>query len=330
MGKHAFKSNMDGGGVAVWLLCVAALICAMILLGGATRLTGSGLSMTQWRPLIGVLPPLSLEEWREAFAQYQTIPEYRLVNPDMTLEGFRRIYWWEWSHRVFGRFIGVVFFVPFLWFAIRGRLSLGMFVRLGVILLLGAAQGFLGWYMVASGLQGRVDVDPYRLAAHLGMAFLLLGLCLSTALGLLRPVIPARRYGGRWAAGAILLAVFIQILLGALVAGGRGDVLPADVAEAFAAAPPETAAWLLTLHQSLAYGLVFAILLAIGMAGASSKAARQSRLLLGASILLQAGLGLFALHSDAPLAAGLLHQGGGILVFLLATLHFHEAGRDST
>ena len=312
--------------VAMWLLCVAALVCAMIVLGGATRLTGSGLSMTQWHPVTGVLPPLSAEEWRAAFALYRQIPEYRLVNPDMDMEGFRRIYWWEWSHRAFGRLIGVAFIVPLAWFAVRGQLSRPLLGRLVAILLLGALQGGIGWYMVASGLQGRVDVDPYRLALHLGMAFLLLGLCLGNGLALLRPANPAAAPGRRqgWPAGALILAVFAQILLGALVAGGRGDAVPPELAQGLAVPSPEAAAMWLALHQGLAYGLVAAILLYASLA----QGALRTRLALAGAILAQAGLGIFALSSGLPVAAGLLHQAGAVLVFLLAVAHFHELGRE--
>ena len=312
--------------VAIWLLCVAGLVCAMIVLGGATRLTGSGLSMTQWRPITGVLPPLSAEEWHQAFALYRQIPEYRLVNPDMDLDGFRRIYWWEWSHRAFGRLIGVAFFVPLAWFALRRQLSRPLLGRLLAILLLGALQGGIGWYMVASGLQGRVDVDPYRLALHLGMAFLLLGLCLGNGLALLRPATAGISLWSRHrrVAGLILLAIFAQILLGALVAGGRGDVLPPELARGLAVPSPESGALWLGLHQSLAYGLVAAILLYASLA----RAAGRTRLALAGAILLQAGLGIFALLSGLPVAAGLLHQAGAVLVFCLAVAHFHQLGQQ--
>ena len=330
--QQATPKSPHGGAanrpVAIWLLCIAALVCAMILLGGATRLTGSGLSMTQWRPVTGILPPLSAAEWREAFALYRQIPEYRLVNPDMDLEGFRRIYWWEWSHRAFGRLIGVAFAVPLAWFAVRGQLSLPLLGRLVAIFLLGALQGGIGWYMVASGLEGRVDVDPYRLALHLGMAFVLLGLCLGSGLSLLRRE-TTRPPGGmrrRRLAGGIVFAVFAQILLGALVAGGRGDVVPPELAGGLAVPSAESGALWLALHQTLAYGLVAAVLLYAFLA----RGASRTRLALAGAILLQAGLGMFALASGLPVAAGLLHQAGAVLVFLLSVAHFHELGRDSS
>ncbi len=324
------NAHKNDKAVAVWLLVIVALICAIILIGGATRLTNSGLSITQWLPVSGILPPTSPEEWNEAFRQYQQIPQYRIVNPDMTLEGFKTIYWWEWTHRAFGRFIGVAFFLPFVWFALRGYFSAAMLAKLALIFLLGAGQGALGWYMVASGLQNRIDVDPYRLALHLAMAFLLLGLCLHSALALLRPVPPIRWSRDRWVAGAILLALFVQILLGALVAGGRGESVPPALAQGIALPSPRLAAALLAAHQSLAYGIVAAVLLHTGLLVGKNapKPAQTSRLLLTGALLVQVALGNFALFSAMPLATGLLHQAGAIVVFIVAVFHFHEARRD--
>lgn len=321
-------TTRDGPAVAAWLLCVTVLICAMILLGGATRLTGSGLSITQWRPITGLLPPLSSSDWHEAFALYRQIPQYQLLNPDMTLEGFRRIFWWEWSHRAFGRLIGVVFVLPYLWFALRKRLSSRLLGRLFLILALGALQGAIGWYMVASGLEDRVYVDPYRLALHLGMAFLLLGLCLWNGLALLRPL--REQSSGGWPrrmAGAIVAAVLLQIVLGALVAGERGDIVDPELAPGIAISSAKSGAVWLGLHQSLAYGLVLAILLYASL----SRTAAGSRLCLAAAILLQAGLGIFALlsGSGSALVSGLLHQAGAVLVFILAVVHFQETRRDT-
>lgn len=337
--------------VAVWLLCITALIAAMILLGGATRLTGSGLSITEWRPVSGLLPPLSEAAWEEAFALYRQIPEYRLVNPDMEMEAFRRIYWWEWSHRAFGRLIGAAFVLPLLWFLFiswrakrrrggGGGLSRRLLGGLVGILLLGGAQGVIGWLMVASGLEGRVDVAPSRLALHLGLAFLLMGLCFGLGLRLLRPLAAVSMRGRRWA-GLLLAAIFAQIVLGALVAGGRGDTvnihaahivflhgaqsaagaggLAPALAEGIVVPSAASSALWLTLHQGLAYGLVGVALLLVSLGGG------KLRLGLAAAVLAQAGFGLVALHADAPLATGLLHQGGGVVVFLLAVAYFCDS-----
>src|SRR5215831_1996111 len=150
--------------VAVWLVTVAVLVLAMVVVGGSTRLTGSGLSITQWKPISGVLPPISLADWQAEFARYQAIPQFRLVNPHMSLAQFRTIYWWEWSHRLLGRLVGVVFFVPFVWFAVRRQIPKRLIFRLAGIFALGALQGLVGWWMVASGLEARVYVAPERLA----------------------------------------------------------------------------------------------------------------------------------------------------------------------
>lgn len=170
--------------VRVWLLVIAALVFVMILVGGATRLTDSGLSITEWQPLLGAIPPMSDAAWEEAFAKYREIPEYALVNHGMSLGDFKAIYWWEWGHRLLGRGIGVVFLVPFLFFWATGRISPALMPRLIGVFILGGLQGALGWYMVMSGLVDRVDVSQYRLAAHLGVALLIFGFVFWMALDL--------------------------------------------------------------------------------------------------------------------------------------------------
>jgi heme a synthase len=208
-------------GVGLWLLVIAGLIALMVVVGGLTRLTGSGLSITEWRPVTGALPPLSEADWAAEFAKYQGTTQYELINRGMGLAGFKTIYWWEWAHRFLGRLIGFVFLFPFLYFAVKRRIDRPLILRLGVIFLLGAAQGALGWWMVESGLAGRVSVSHYRLAAHLGLAVLLFGTLLWTAL----EVFGARRTQNAETARrkpyAVALAalVFLQILLGAFVAG---------------------------------------------------------------------------------------------------------------
>src|SRR5262245_13811782 len=163
-------------GVGLWLFVIAAMIGLMVVVGGLTRLTGSGLSITEWQPVTGVIPPLSDAAWQAEFAKYQGTPQYELINRGMGLAGFKTIYWWEWTHRLLGRLIGVVFLIPFLLFLRERRIDRSIAIRLGIIFLLGAAQGALGWWMVQSGLSGeRVAVSQYRLAAHLGLAIILFG-----------------------------------------------------------------------------------------------------------------------------------------------------------
>src|ERR1700709_1109396 len=161
------------GAVKWWLVAVAALIAIMVLVGGATRLTESGLSIVEWKPVAGTLPPLTDAQWREAFEGYQTIPQYRELNAGMSLDEFKTIFWWEWSHRLLGRFIGVAYLLPFLWFLWRGALSADLKRRLWFIFGLGALQGAVGWWMVASGLTQRVEVSQLRLATHLVLALLI-------------------------------------------------------------------------------------------------------------------------------------------------------------
>lgn len=208
-------------GVAIWLFVIAALIGLMVAVGGLVRLTGSGLSITEWQPVTGAIPPLSDAEWQAEFAKYQGSPQYELLNQGMGLAGFKAIYWWEWAHRLLGRALGVAFAVPFLFFLWQRRIDRDLGIRLAVIFLLGGVQGALGWWMVQSGLEPtRVAVSQYRLAIHLGMAMILFGYILWTGL----EVIGARRTkviaaGLKPWTVAFAVLVLLQILLGALMAG---------------------------------------------------------------------------------------------------------------
>ncbi|MDB5434745.1 MAG: cytochrome c oxidase assembly protein [Phenylobacterium sp.] len=311
--------------VAIWLLAVAALVLAMVLVGGVTRLTGSGLSITQWRPISGVLPPLSLADWQAEFARYRAIPQFRFVNPTMTLDQFRFIYWWEWSHRLLGRLLGVVFAVPLLWFAVRREIPRRLFWRLAGLFVLGGLQGLVGWWMVASGLSERVYVAPERLMIHLGLAFALLGALIWTALdawaGWARQTLPSP-WGGR--ALALLALIYVQILLGALVAGNHaglvyndwplfaGRLWPQDYAGHGLWATLAHSQGAVQLHHRLAAYLllVAAVGLAIG-AWRSSYLARESKqLAAGVAVLVavQASLGIATLMTHAPLGLSLVHQ----------------------
>jgi len=202
---------------------MAAMIFVMVSIGGITRLTGSGLSIVEWRPLIGFLPPLSDAEWARVFALYQTSPQYQEVNTGITLSGFKSIFWWEYAHRLWGRLIGVVFFLPFLWFLLRRQIELSLAPRLVLLLILGGAQGVLGWYMVQSGLIDNPEVSQYRLAAHLILALALYVALMWTALQLRLPepeTTPDRRLAGiRTLAKTTVALVTVTILSGAFVAG---------------------------------------------------------------------------------------------------------------
>ena len=215
----------DASGVRVWLFAVAALIFAMVLVGGATRLTESGLSITQWKPVTGVIPPLSDADWRDEFARYRQIPQFAELNPDMTLDGFKTIFWWEWSHRLLARIIGAAFVAPALWFWLSGRLKGAVGRQVAIATGLLALEPIVGWWMVSSGLSERTEVAQERLAMHLLIAAATFGVLIYAGVGLRR-----RRPNGASARSGLAAAgfaalVFVQLGLGALVAGLRAGLV---------------------------------------------------------------------------------------------------------
>jgi heme a synthase len=311
--------------VAIWLLITAALVAAMVMVGGLTRLTGSGLSITQWKPISGVLPPLGAADWQAEFARYRAIPQFRFVNPDMTLSQFRFIYFWEWSHRLLARLMGTVFLIPLIWFVVRREIPRRLWGQMGAVTLLLALEPLVGWWMVASGLETRVYVAPERLMLHLGIAFALLGALIWTALdawaGQARQILPSP-WGGRalWVVGLI----YLQILLGALVAGNQaglvyndwpffaGHLLPGDYAGANLWATLAHSQGAVQLHHRLvAYVLTIAAVLMGASAWRSPYLAATSRSLalgVAALVLLQASLGIATLMARVPLALAASHQ----------------------
>ncbi|MGH7089194.1 MAG: COX15/CtaA family protein, partial [Stellaceae bacterium] len=203
--------------IALWLFFCCAMILAMVVIGGITRITESGLSITQWHPITGVIPPLNAAQWQAEFDRYKEIPQFRAIHGDMTLAGFKTIFFWEYLHRLWGRLIGVVFAVPFLWFLVCGRIDRRLAPKLAGLFALGALQGFIGWYMVESGLEDRIEVSQYRLALHLGMAVLIYGAILWVALDLIDRTQPASaRF--RLATNAVLALVFTTLVAGSFVA----------------------------------------------------------------------------------------------------------------
>lgn len=321
--------------VAVWLLIVAALVLAMVVVGGSTRLTGSGLSITQWKPISGALPPLSLADWQAEFERYRAIPQFRFVNPHMTLEQFRFIYWWEWSHRLLARLLGAVFLAPLAWFALRREIPRRLGWQMAGVALLCGLEPLVGWWMVASGLSERVSVAPERLALHLGIAFALLGALIWTALdawaGAARETLPSP-WGGRalWLLGLI----YAQVLLGALVAGNQaglvyndwplfaGRLFPDDYAgPGLWATLAHSQAAVQLHHRMLAYLLVIvAVALGIGARRSRYLADESKRLATGAALLVlaQAGLGVATLMTRVPVGLGVAHQLTAALTLSLA------------
>ncbi len=325
--------------VRLWLYAVAALVLAMVLVGGATRLTESGLSITEWKPVMGVMPPLGETAWQAEFEKYQAIPQYRELNAGMTLDGFKSIYWWEWTHRLIGRAIGFVFLLPFLWLLWRGWIGPGLRGRLAVIFALGALQGAVGWWMVASGLADRVEVSQYRLATHLTLACVIYVALLWTGARLddRRPAPAPLRLRGT--ALGILAMVLVQIYLGAIVAGLRagyiyntwplidGSLVP-EASRLLHDAPWWRNFFENTLtaqfdHRMLAYTIwIVAVLHAVD----AFVTLKRGPAVMGATLIalaatLQAALGVWTLLMVVPLPLALLHQAGAMLVLTVATLH---------
>ncbi len=336
-------SNLYPRAVRLWLFAAAAMIFLTLVVGGATRLTESGLSIVEWKPVTGVLPPLSENEWQAEFTKYQAIPQYRELNRDMSLKPFKVIYWWEWSHRLLARATGAVFLLPFLFFLWRGAIPHGLRARLWTIFAAGGALGAVGWWMVSSGLAGseRVSVSQYRLAFHLSLACTIYAAILWTA-GQLAPQ-PRNDAPARLRIGALIIAllVLLQIYLGALVAGlDAGIVYNTWPLIDDSIVPSSDRLWFIqpawrnlfenTLTVQFDHRMVAYVIWVI--AGLHAIDARQARrgasgaVLLAAAVTLQAGLGVTTLLYQAPLALALAHQMLAILVFTIAVVH---AGRLS-
>ncbi len=326
--------------IAVWLFVLVAMVAAMILVGGVTRLTGSGLSMVEWRPLIGWLPPLSQEQWAHVYGLYQKSPEFLFLNSWMSIDDFRRIFWWEYVHRLWGRLIGLAFVVPFLWFLLR-RMVPGRLRRcLVALFILGTIQGGIGWWMVQSGLVGTPAVSHYRLAVHLVLAFAILGLLFWTGLDLVGShaawTVPPALYR---LAGLALATISLTIITGALVAGldaglihntfplMSGHIVPPDYLS-------ERPFWSNTLENPVAVQLHHRILALLTVLAVSSlwccvvrsalpTAARLPVDFLMVAVLVQAVLGIATLLAAVPIDLAAAHQAGAVSTFLIAVWLFH-------
>ena len=319
---------------------VAALVFLTAAVGGATRVTGSGLSIVEWRPVTGTLPPLSDAAWQAEFAKYKTIPQYQELNRGMSLDEFKFIYWWEWGHRLLGRLIGVVFLLPFLWFLWKGWIEPGLRLRLWTIFGLGALQGAVGWWMVTSGLAGRLSVSQYRLAFHLTLACAIFAMLLWTAQRLdaaRRTVESPPRI--RRSALTLVVLVLVQIYLGALVAGLHagliyntwplidGALIP-DAARLFFEQPWwrnffENTLMVQFNHRMMAYAIfVLAILHAVDVVRTARRGEAVTwALALASAVTLQAGLGIVTLLHVTPLPLALGHQAMAVIVLGIAVIH---------
>ncbi len=332
--------------MAGWLFACCAMVFAMVVVGGITRLTHSGLSIVEWQPLVGTIPPLTDAQWQETFARYQQSPEFRLRNFDMTLAGFKGIFWWEYFHRLLGRTIGVVFFVPFVWFLARGAIARPIAWRLAGIFVLGGLQGALGWFMVKSGLVDDPRVSSIRLAAHLGTALLIYAAMLWLALGLAvgmerRPRQPAARH-----AGALATLVFLMALTGALVAGihagyayntyplMNGHWVPPEILEL----SPRWKNFIFNMatvqfnHRVLALVIAVTALTLVWRVLRDPRARRRERawswaLLAAIAVQLTLGISTLLLRVPVPLAA--LHQAGAVALFTCTLGLFHSLTRES-
>jgi heme a synthase len=325
--------------VRVWLYALAALVVAMVIVGGMTRLTDSGLSITEWRPVTGSIPPLSESAWATEFAKYPSTPQYHLKNRGMSLEAFKQIYWWEWIHRFLGRLIGLAFFAPFVWFLVRGQLPRRMLPGLVGIFALGGLQGAIGWWMVASGLVDRVSVAPYRLAVHLTLALVIFAALLwvaRTAAGRPAAPVPGRISATAW---LILVLTFVQVALGGLVAGldaGRtfttwplidgGIVPPLD--SLLVMQPAWTNFFENPLTVQFDHRMVAYLLLAVAAWHAfdarsiGGQTARRAAVLL-LVIVVQAVIGIATLLHAAPLGWAIAHQLGAVGVIAHAVMNAH-------
>jgi cytochrome c oxidase assembly protein subunit 15 len=335
----------DSGAVRLWLFAVAALIFAMVIVGGATRLTESGLSITEWKPVTGVLPPLTSADWQLAFSSYKQIPQYSQLFPDMSLSEFKAIFYWEWSHRLLARIIGAAYILPLLWFWARGQLrAVGRTILVPTALL--ALEPIVGWWMVASGLTNRVEVSQIRLAIHLLIATATYGGLLWVAVGLNDRSREPATTGVKWVSGIIAALIFCQIGFGALVAGLRaglidntwplmeGKVIPGDLW-------PQTPWWRNLFddatsaqfqHRVLAYAIVALALWHAITSGRRFPGSAVTRRAIAVAALAagQAAIGIATLILVVPIAAGLLHQAFAMLLFGVAVVHWRAVTLAST
>ncbi len=330
--------------IAIWLFCLCGFIALVVLVGGMTRLTDSGLSITEWKPVTGMLPPFSPEAWQQEFTKYQQIPEYKLIKSDMTLAAFKSIYWWEWGHRLLARMAGLVFLTPFVYFWAAKKLGRAELPKFVLLFVLGGAQGALGWYMVKSGLSVRVDVSQYRLAAHLGLAFLVYGYSLWMGLGYWRGQSGGAASPGWLRAGSVALCamVFLQILLGALVAGLDAGLTYNSwpLMDGYWAPPGLTqlSPLYLNLFENItlvqfdhrtAAALIVTLTAALWWGGRHATNMRSALSIMLGIVALQFSLGVWTLLEVAPLGLAVAHQMGALISFSTALWLAHSVWRPA-
>ncbi len=337
------KPNASAKALSLWLLGVAAMVFAMAIIGAITRLTESGLSIMEWAPISGSLPPLSIAEWERLFALYRTIPEYQEINAGMSLAEFKTIFWWEWIHRLWGRLIGLVYAGPFFWFLWRRKLPGWLIPHLWLALGLGALQGFMGWFMVASGFAERTDVSQYRLVLHLGLALAIYGYLLVLAFRLMEPKngLEQPRPDLRAALWSSFGLTVVTLASGGLVAGLNagliynsyplmdGDLIPAGYAEF----SPWIVNWGESVtavqfnHRLLAHLTFLACLVTwlLARAAALPKPSRRAFDLLAAVAGLQLLLGIKTILLAVPVWLGAAHQAGAILLLSALLLALHRS-----
>lgn len=324
--------------LAVWLLVICALIFAMVVLGGVTRLTRSGLSMVEWAPIMGVVPPIGDEAWQQTFDKYKQFPEYQKINHGMSVDEFKSIFWFEYSHRLLGRIIGLAFLVPFLYFLMRGYVRRPLVPKLAIMFVLGGLQGLLGWYMVKSGLVDKPHVSQYRLTAHLLAALSIYGYMLWVALGLLpdREPLPNSSGNRKLFSNSILVTALIVLMIvsGGFVAGTKAGLVfntyPLMAGQWLPPGGMALSPWYMNLFENLATiqfnhrMIALVLFVSIPLFWLSTRGqmlTRQLRLGLNAlliTLFIQLGLGIATLLMAVPVSLGATHQAGALVLFSFA------------
>jgi cytochrome c oxidase assembly protein subunit 15 len=349
MNSTTTASTAGARQVGIWLLAVCALVYAMVVLGGVTRLTGSGLSMVEWDPIMGWVPPFTEEAWSDAYEKYRLTPEYQKVNKGFGLEGFKEIFWLEYLHRVLGRLIGLVFFVPFIYFLVRGYIRGSLIPKTAAMFVLGGLQGLMGWYMVKSGLVDNPHVSPYRLTAHLLLAIAIYSYMLWVALDLLMPTPSARepavpgglRRKTYFLTGFAVLTIASGGFVAGLKAGFAYNTFPLMGGKLIPHGYLVLAPWYLNLFENVAAvqfnHRLLAILLAFAVIGLWFMARRRDlprqvaigiHALLGVA-LLQVVLGISTLLMRVPIPLAAMHQAGAVLVLTTLVFLSHRVHRHA-